>query len=201
MMKAKRVVPMIVFVLFIGMLPALANGTTVTNNYDEKDVDFEGDGWYYHSVSKVTGNIILDHGQTMGNAYCTITLREQITTPTGEDHYYINLLCHYRTSFLIAGFFGSTFDMTISLQLLDDELGVDDEKTGITYTNSQGASLNQANDITLNSAVELSPNTNYWIAYHIYINFDGWIWMIKYPDTEYTYARMDLMYFTYSFDS
>ena len=37
MMKAKRVVPMIVFVLFIGMLPALANGTTVTNNYDEKD--------------------------------------------------------------------------------------------------------------------------------------------------------------------
>ncbi len=132
MMNVKRLVPMLGFVLFMGFLPALAQGTTVSDHYDEKDTDFIGDGWYYHSVSKVTGNIKLDHGQTIGNAYCTITLREQITTPTGEDHYYINIFCRYRTWFQIAGMFGSTFDMTVSLQLLDNALGVDAEETGIT---------------------------------------------------------------------
>ena len=201
MMKARKIIPTLFFIVLLGIIPAMVQGTTVTNNYDEKDTSFVGPGWTYHFVQKTTGNIYLQLGQLIGNSHCGIRVREKIHTPTGEDHYHVDLHVHYLAAFEIGGWFLSTFDLIVKLQLLDDGLSMDAEETGLNYADYTGLALNDEYDIYLSPSEELTPNTDYWISYLIYLNFDGYIYMIKASDSEYTCARMDILYFEYDFYS
>ena len=125
----------------------------------------------------------------------------QITTPTGSpgDEYTCDYRIRYRFSYQAAGLFMGSYDLKISTQIQTTSNVELDDKVHENIIGQYSGEDNNPYWGAHDSDYELNRNTNYFLALKVRVKLHGWIWIHESPESNYDYARFDMIEVEWSF--